>query len=127
MSNIVYWRIYFPDLERLKLFQKDFRQISNKRGIEPLTDEESDIYQYCPIKLNNWTINHVSGTKIFITPMKKSQDFYADNIWIPFLSKYIRGELHIEDENGTQWGAKFDREGYTRLVSEIKMVEEDVQ
>lgn len=123
---IVYYDLYFPSSDQLKLFLRAFKELEDKRGNEPLTDKESDIVLYSLIKPRNFMIIDVQWTKMKIELFKEPhRELYGENSWLPFLAKYMVGEFHIKGQWDEIWGAKLYANGeYDKLTAETTMVKE---
>jgi len=67
--EIIYLDLSFVNSNHLKNFLDDFKKIEEKRGKEPLSDQESDIIEYSLIKPENFVIKEVNNEKLKIKPI----------------------------------------------------------
>ena len=132
--KVIYYDLGFPNIDKFKMFLEDFHAINLKRGHQPLTDQESDIVNYCLVQPENFIVESVNNSTIndtewiiikikLIDPDKNT--LYGENSWIPFLAKYMMGEFHIKGQWDDVWGAKLYGDGtYDKITAEIRMVKE---
>jgi hypothetical protein len=123
-SKFIYWDIHAPR-SLIEYFEKVMKRMVTETQERSCTQEESDILEYCPIQLGNYTLSLGDNDELnVVLSTYKGYKLYGERSWIPFIAKFFTGELKVQGiDSDAKWGVKLLGDGkyvYEESISEYK-------